>query len=110
MTTSTSRSSFNGGLRRRNKKVKGGNCGFFKWLDEELGREMKMSHTEQIKPLLEVIIGLLVVILLMLAIVGTRRVGAKTRRVGSQTWSRVRDWTRRVQIWTRRVDAVQQKP
>nr|KAJ0212110.1 hypothetical protein LSAT_V11C400165970 [Lactuca sativa] len=42
MTTSTSRSSFNGGTRMRNKKVEGGNCRFFKWADEELGQNMEM--------------------------------------------------------------------
>ncbi|XP_023736850.1 uncharacterized protein LOC111884764 [Lactuca sativa] len=101
MTTSSSRSSFNGGTRMRNKKVircdcgdvcgvsvsrtpdnpgrkfwgcpnyqvEGGNCVFFKWADGELGQNMEMCHTEEIKPLSEVIIGLLVAISLMLGIV-----------------------------------------
>nr|KAJ0190072.1 hypothetical protein LSAT_V11C800419990 [Lactuca sativa] len=45
-----------------NYQVEGGNCGFFKWADEELDQNMEMCHTEEIKPLLELIIGLLVVI------------------------------------------------
>nr|KAJ0213641.1 hypothetical protein LSAT_V11C400183480 [Lactuca sativa] len=52
------------------RNVEGGNCGFFKWADEELGQNMEMCHTQEIKPLLELIIQLLVVISLILAIVG----------------------------------------
>ncbi|CAI9273657.1 unnamed protein product [Lactuca saligna] len=76
----SARSSFNGGLRTKkryprrkfwgylNYQVEGGNCDFFKWVDGELDQEMEMSHTKQIEPLLEVIIGLLVLILMMVPI------------------------------------------
>nr|KAJ0191419.1 hypothetical protein LSAT_V11C800449780 [Lactuca sativa] len=53
MTTSSAGSSFNGGSIWRNKKVikckcgdvYGGSYGFYKWMDEELDREMEMSNT-----------------------------------------------------------------
>nr|KAJ0222267.1 hypothetical protein LSAT_V11C200094590 [Lactuca sativa] len=74
MTISSARSSFKGGSRKRKKRVEGGNYDFFfKWVDGELDQEMEMSHTKQIKPLLEVIIGLLVLILMMVAIVKVLR-------------------------------------
>nr|KAJ0208663.1 hypothetical protein LSAT_V11C400192190 [Lactuca sativa] len=56
----------------RGAYVEGGNCGFFKSVDEELDQKMEMTHAEQIKPWLEVIIGLLVVILLMLTIMAIK--------------------------------------
>ncbi|KAL4592275.1 hypothetical protein LXL04_005263 [Taraxacum kok-saghyz] len=61
-----------------NYQVEGGDCGFFKWYEEEEDGKVynsqclklkKISEQDQMKTLLEVIVGLLVIIVVMLIVV-----------------------------------------
>ncbi|KAL4589856.1 hypothetical protein LXL04_002767 [Taraxacum kok-saghyz] len=84
-------STFEGGSRGRRRKVvtcgcgdvcslavEGGDCGFFKWYEEEEDGKIynsqclklkKISEQDQMKTLLEVIVWLLVIIMVMLIVV-----------------------------------------